>query len=70
MNVPKAIGLLLFAAWEVWWLHQYVTRPIPDEKMQSIAAIFFGVIVPLALLVLYVALRLAVKLFRSVKDSE
>ena len=69
MSVPRAIGLLLFIVWEAWWLHQFVTRPVPDEAMQSVAAILFGLIVPLALLALYGALRFAARLGRAGKDG-
>ncbi len=52
------IAFSLFLLWELYWLYQLVTRPIPDEEMQSVAAILFGVILPLAGLLIYGASRL------------
>jgi hypothetical protein len=61
----RRLLLLVFLGWEGWWLYQYVSRPIPDEEMQSVAAIACGVILPSALLALYLIVRVGICLFRS-----
>jgi len=43
---PLRLGLLAFAAWEAWWAFEFVTAPNPDEGMQSVAALSFGLIIP------------------------
>lgn len=45
-----AFGLLLVAAWEAYWLHEYVVATRPDYEMRSVAALLFGGLIPVALI--------------------
>jgi len=68
-QVPAArrrlrLGLLAFIAWEAWWAYEFVTAPIPDEEMHTVAALLFGAVIPGALAALLGVTILAVRLVR------
>lgn len=35
-----------FLLWEAWWAYEFIAAPRPDEEMRAVAALFFGVVVP------------------------
>ncbi len=45
----KVIALLAFLLWEAWWAHEFITAPRPDEEMRTVAALVFGVAIPIFL---------------------
>ncbi len=52
--------LAVFAMWEAYWAYEYFSAPIPDELMGSVAAIIFGVFLPLAIIIpvaIFLAMR-------------
>jgi hypothetical protein len=52
MTAFKWVGLLAFLLWETWWGYVFLTAPRPDEKMNTVVAIFCGVVLPIALAIL------------------
>jgi hypothetical protein len=54
----KRILLGTFLIWEACWAYLYVTRPRPDTHMQSVAAILFGLILPLFVAGLILIIRI------------
>jgi len=61
---PPRLGLLAFAAWEAWWGYEFVTAPLPDEEMHTVAAFLFGAVIPGAVAALLGVTILAVRLVR------
>jgi hypothetical protein len=45
-----AIGLIIAAAWEAYWLYEYIAAPRPDCEMRSVAAVVLGGLPPLVLI--------------------
>lgn len=43
-----ALSLVLAVTWEAFWLSVYLTAPRPDYHMRSVAAIVFGLWLPVS----------------------
>jgi hypothetical protein len=48
----RKLAIACIVLWESYWAYTYMTASVPDEDMSTVAAILFGGIIPLALLVL------------------
>ena len=46
IRVTNRIWIMAFLAWEIWWAYVYFSAPVPDVKMHTVAALIFGVGVP------------------------
>jgi hypothetical protein len=56
----KIVAVTALVLWEAWWGYQYVSAPVPDEAMQSVAAVPFGggtLVVGALLFAGYIAMR-------------
>lgn len=60
---------LAFLAWEAWGLREFLTRPAPDEEMQSVAALMLGGVLPALVLAVYGMVRLIVYVRRKVRQQ-
>jgi uncharacterized membrane protein YciS (DUF1049 family) len=61
LTTINRLALLAFVLWEAWWAYEYVAAPRPDYEMRSVAAILFGLCLPVALGIV-VGLALLVRL--------
>lgn len=55
-RIAIAFAFILAMTWEAYWLWEYVAAPRPDYEMRSVAALFFGGVLP-ALIVTAVCLE-------------
>ena len=42
-------GVFAFLLWEGWWAYEFLAARPPDEEMRTLAAILFGLVLPLTI---------------------
>ena len=63
MSGLKPIALLTFLVWEAYWSYVFVSAPVPDERMDTVFALWMSV-VPVVLATLVGLMILGVRLGR------